>query len=284
MKTIYPDFMFNWEMYKDSYIKKNVEKFGSGMGDQFFNHLYSSVSKVRLFEIEDKVKSLLALTKTPTKNVDIHLPFDPMFLDISFTKEELQAYGYDVRCDWVQGIILSIGNFIRSDTQEVAGTGLRLSFQSLRDGMLYHDTINRNPNLKDEYKYFNISIKGHEGTDKALNNFIHLFSLNVLNFINDPLVDLIYIKRGRVNSEKRARKKKIPMPSGYRVRLNGEIRKYVNSITKREHSGFSHRFWVRGHFRTLRSPRYKENQGKRIWIPPYQKGEGILVEKPYRLK
>jgi hypothetical protein len=44
---------------------------------------------------------------------------------------------------------------------------------------------------------------------------------------------------------------------------------------------YSHAFWVRGHWRTLTAERYKEARGKRMWILPYVKGSGLLIEKTY---
>ena len=44
---------------------------------------------------------------------------------------------------------------------------------------------------------------------------------------------------------------------------------------------FNYSFWVRGHFRQLKSDRYSKK--KRIFIAPYIKGEGVLVDKLYSL-
>lgn len=46
----------------------------------------------------------------------------------------------------------------------------------------------------------------------------------------------------------------------------------------------SHAFWVRGHYRHLKSERFKNKQGQMIWIPPYIKGNGELLDKVYEMK
>jgi hypothetical protein len=47
----------------------------------------------------------------------------------------------------------------------------------------------------------------------------------------------------------------------------------------------THAWSVRGHWRTLRDPEHwrPENVGKKIWVPNYKKGKGILFEKHYEL-
>lgn len=47
--------------------------------------------------------------------------------------------------------------------------------------------------------------------------------------------------------------------------------------------GYSHKFWVRGHFRWLRAERYGENIGKKLWIAPFIKGKGVMLHKEYDL-
>ena len=47
---------------------------------------------------------------------------------------------------------------------------------------------------------------------------------------------------------------------------------------------YTHRFWVRGHFRVLKDKKWKKSQGKKIWIVPFIKGEGVLIKKEYNVK
>jgi len=63
-----------------------------------------------------------------------------------------------------------------------------------------------------------------------------------------------------------------------------DTKDYVNELNSSGSFEYSHKFWVRGHFRSLRSERYKEKRGIRIWIPPFVKGKGILMGKSYRLR
>lgn len=44
---------------------------------------------------------------------------------------------------------------------------------------------------------------------------------------------------------------------------------------------YSHAFRVRGHWRTYTAERYKQVRGQRVWILPFVKGSGILIDKTY---
>ena len=73
----------------------------------------------------------------------------------------------------------------------------------------------------------------------------------------------------------------MPIPTRNIIKLSGVLKLYVDELKKNPVWHYNFRFFVRGHFRTLRNPRYGDNVGKRIWIPPYIKGKGLLIEKEY---
>ena len=108
-----------------------------------------------------------------------------------------------------------------------------------------------------------------------------MFVMNFLNFINSPEVSFVAVEHSRERNEKRIEQGKLPIPSRTVIRLNGVLKKYVEEIKRNPIWHYNYRFFVRGHFRTLRAERYGENICKRLWIPPYIKGRGILIEKEY---
>jgi len=63
------------------------------------------------------------------------------------------------------------------------------------------------------------------------------------------------------------------------------LRRYISNLKSNGHIDYSHKFWVRGHWRTLKNEkRYKDSVGKKMWIKPFIKGKGILIDKKYELK
>ena len=82
---------------------------------------------------------------------------------------------------------------------------------------------------------------------------------------------------------KRILRGKLPIPSQKFIRVNGKLKIYLSELNSGKHFNYSHRFWVRGHFRTLRNDKWKNARGTKIWILPFIKGKGVLVDKIYEV-
>ena len=135
-----------------------------------------------------------------------------------------------------------------------------------------------------------------------------LFSKSILYFINPSFCLLSHqLLKNQVNTERRVSKGRYPLPSYNKIYVKGYLAKYLSQLESDElNTRFSHRFWVRGHFKRFwNKERYKRlydsyEKGKlknfegkqygvdegvlRIWVYPYIKGEGLLIEKGYQLK
>lgn len=116
-------FNFFWKASKEMAIVRKIkpEAIDSTLGGIsydgiiFDNAIADTLSKVKIFEIDDNIKKLLALTDAPKINDDeyIHLPFSNIFLDVQFTREELEDYGINpIYANLVRGIAVTRGNFI----------------------------------------------------------------------------------------------------------------------------------------------------------------------------
>ena len=106
-----------------------------------------------------------------------------------------------------------------------------------------------------------------------------------LNFVNNPEVEIIDSSLSREQTEKRARNKKVYIPQMSSIEVTGVVKRYINQLGSKGEFEMSHRYWVKGHFRTLRDEkRYGKNVGRRIWLCPYIKGVGVLIEKEYEVK
>ena len=119
---------------------------------------------------------------------------------------------------------------------------------------------------------------------RAERDFLRNFVMNFLDFLNEPNIKLVEIKRSEKSREKRIRKRKIPLPPSTVITLTGKLKEYVNQVKTGRHFSYSHSFWVRGHWREFKSDWYKQKKGQRTWIYPYVKGEGLLIDKRYQLE
>jgi len=121
-----------------------------------------------------------------------------------------------------------------------------------------------------------------EHQKKDLIKKIRVFIANFIDFLDEPDVKIVEIKRGTHN-EKRIIRGKIPMPPSCSVRITGKLKKYMDSMKTGRHFTYGHRFWVRGHWHHYYHPKWKAKVGTRRWIPPYVKGNGMLFNKYYVL-
>lgn len=138
------------------------------------------------------------------------------------------------------------------------------------DGSLYRKDIQRNVYSSPFQKDFR---------DKII-----MFVMNFIDFLNDPEVELRQVVRTEKSNLKRKKKNKLPLPSSNIVVIKGKLYEYVNALKSHKHFSYSHRFWVRGHWRLLLDEKWKYKRGTKIWIPPFIKGEGILITKTYRIE
>lgn len=266
-------------------------------GELFQQGIINSILECHLFEISDDVKRLLSMTKTPNQNDIVKAPFRTIFLDVGFKKEEMAKLGIKLGYDEIIGIMVSEGfvvvkqdgmeeqKLVDLEMQKV-GSDLRITICSFRKETgkeLWFDVFTENVNINPEYQSHGFQVTRCDHTDQNARKFIHLFVLNFLNFLNDPEVSLVTVERDEVRNVKRLHKGKLPIPERKIIRITGKMKIYLDELRKNPVWHYHYRFWVRGHFRTLRNERYGENVGRRKWIFPYIKGKGLLVESIYKI-
>jgi len=107
--------------------------------------------------------------------------------------------------------------------------------------------------------------------------------MNFLDFLQNPEVEVVEVQRAPSTREEWAQKKRgLLLPKNV-VRVTGVLKRYVKKLKRGRKFTYSHRFWVRGHWRHLTSPVFKYKRGLKVWIPPFVKGSGLLIDKTYKL-
>jgi hypothetical protein len=257
-----------------------------GTTDSFIQHINGALKSSVIFEIDDNIKKLLVLTDAPVNNDELKLPFPFIFLDVKFTKEELAQLGVEIDAEDFTGILGSEGVMVNTrDDKTVVGRNLRLSTAThlIKDNEeIWFDTFNENINLNEDWKGFNVKTIRSEVSDKKVRKFIHRFFINFLYFINNPEVEYREHKRSPESQARRIRKGMPLIPSTFSVNVTGKLLKYVDEAISQGIFEYSHKFRVRGHWRELVSNYFKNN--KKVFIPPYIKGSGILIEKNYIIR
>lgn len=234
------------------------------------------ITNFHIFELEPKIKEALLRTKN---NINEHrnLPFPKVFLDC-----ELELDGF-----FIYGLLLYDMDLIKKDDLELSN--YPLDHDIILSGYAFNSNDIRNETQASLAHVFFALRTADKFESKSISEKSRIklreFVVNFIDFINNPEVELVTTRRTDEQNKKRVMRGKIPIPSAVSIKLNGILKQYLNQfVTGQQHKGFSHRFWIRGHFRNLKSQRYKESKGKKIWILPYIKGQGFLIKKKYDIQ
>jgi len=231
---------------------------------------YTEISKMQTdffkdfqkFTVDNKVIEKLSPEYTSNKVFMRKLPFNSLII-LNTIK--------------VKGIIfrgIQLGTFINDDKKEDIKI---IALVQTGDDERYTYTRRYFTNLLHD-KYILKDDTWSKQDDKVL-KYLKLFCCNFLDFLNNPDVDIVDINFSKDRNIKRLKKGKCFLPDYKDIRISGSLKKYFDDFSLNSKANYSHRFWVRGHFRTLKSERYGGNVNKRLWITPYIKGEGILINK-----
>lgn len=205
----------------------------------------------KVFDVSPTLTKLLDMTKAkPRPLSEMFFPFPTIFINTTLK---------------VSGDVLVHGIFIES----VAGRPVVFCCFNTKgdeDFGMYHIVLE--------------DVKKCSGDARRVYDFI----MNFLDFLNDPEVQYVKCRYEREPIQHKVRTLRPLRPAKRKIRITGTLKRYLRQFSKGQHSKIKCRFWVRGHFRTLRSTWYKEMRGKRVWIPPYIKGEGILINRNYKVK
>lgn len=225
----------------------------------------------KIFKISKEITKLLLLTKNNFRP-KYFSPFKSIFLDCHIDYREREVIN---------------GMLIQEVTSKIRETGeyrrdidvfLFIERTDSKKVLFIQYPLNKRDGQKmDEVTYI-------YNFDKPNSKDIALFAVNFLDFVNNPEIELVTVERTNEQNQKRIKRGKLPMPPHVFVNVTGKLKIYLNELQDGGHFSYNYRFWVRGHFRTLRNERrYKNKVGTKIWIVPYIKGKGILIDKVYNV-
>ena len=241
--------------------------------------VFGLMKESKYFEIPDNVNLLLQNTSNKVRKV--RMPHYIMFLDFSIV-----IYDKIFHSMLITDLISLSEKFGKNDLPQKIDV---MSFFSCEEGIGWVKTDLLKPS-RDKYI-------------KKLQEYL----MNFIDFVNEEDVKLMFKERTDKNTERRIQRGKLPLPSFNKIYLVGYLKKYLENLESQEiNTRFSHRFWVRGHFRRywdkdkyknlyekykkgelkkFEGKKYKFDEGTlRVWVYPYIKGDGILINKGYKLK
>lgn len=325
----------------------------SETSEEWKMRLSLSLRLCKIFQLTEEEKKLMLLNNPP-KDVEkiIRLPFNPIFIDVEFTREEVKQFlGFDIPYPKIIGLLISERNLLTPyrysslvqglkaegittepcsacgktgphnkyvlprpyfdrhicmDCADILGASevfpevepigriLSYDFFCTEDDTRDYRGIKNFKSTYYTFKTFTKEVWLNPGViynhpsphvPYKIQKFLHAFTLNVLHFIHDPEVEVLEIPSNSQRDMKRMSRGKAPIPNRIIIKLKGQLRVYMDKIVHdKTFFTYSHRFYVRGHYRTYRNPRYKNAYGKTIFIEPFVKGQGRLIDRRYLLE
>jgi len=238
--------------------------------EAFLNSLHG----IKFFYVDENIMKYLSPNYTTNKIGIRNMPFDRFILLNSFELVGQKIKGM-IFTKFLDEVTLkeTIGAYFI--VERYGGTKI----QTYNFGIEYNGTDIKEHNLQTNDK----DLKWNREDAKLIKEAKILFC-NFLDFLNHPEVISIKVERTEEQNKKRIKRGKPPLPSYNFIKVTGQLKNYVDSLNDGSNFSYSHKFWVRGHFRTLRdNQRYGDKAGTKIWIPPFVKGQGMLIEKAYNV-
>lgn len=230
------------------------------------------------FLLPDGIADLLSLTDASDFDQDAHLPFPKIWLDGKFRFEERTYFGI-LAAETHEGgppIPVSKGDAERGGARQITLATVYEDAHGTKGLIGIENVLSKNrKHLRLDF-YTKVSKSELRDIGGVLQNW--------LNLLDSPQIETESRELSRRDQDMHQRATGTKAPSRIvHVRiLDRELLRAVDKF-RAGRARYSHAFWVRGHWRTLHAARYKENVGRRLWIAPYVKGDGILVEKAYQV-
>ncbi len=226
--------------------------------------------KTKIFHIDDDLGIALEMTNNTFYNR--HLPFDNMFFEYNLKVNKLNIFAFHIFKDkW--GI--NIRCYFK-DSKSIGRQDVTFFDKWYESEIEEAKLLNKQ---KEIAKNSGVPQPIKEKEEKIIRSFF----CNFIDFLNTPDVEIVTVDRTKEQNEKRILRGKLPTPTQIFIRVTGKLKIYLSELNSCNHFNYSHRFWVRGHFRTLRSEKWKNARGTKIWIVPFIKGKGVLVDKYYEV-
>ena len=284
----------------------------------FVKSMEVSFGRAKPFTLNEDLKEMLIRTDG-TKEID-KIPFDDIFIDVHFDVSGFKERQFDFLITDVYGILISKvkggyvtdANNITDAMQEKVKGDIFFSkkvspetkeksvafLNGLEGYKVYILAVDKDENdIKgygfntinivnkgDIYKDWNATVSTHQ---PKIRNFILNFLSNFFNLVNHEDSDFEFVEKeySPAKNKRRMRQGGLPVPKSRVIVPVGQLRQYINKMKDNPAFSYTHRWWVRGHWRILRDKkRFKEKAGKKMWIKPFIKGQGILIDKQYEVK
>ena len=291
---------------KERQLKHKMRSQYNLMQDQPDGYVYGAYEKLlretTVFKVPLKITNSLLRTKLPNdlnRHQEIRLPKDNIFIEstvkLDYRKYDCNIFGIHILDSPLTNLtrIKNPNLFERIiETTTFDGkkfTDVKQLFDfidkcgNLRAFKVIHvethpsQYINTVQNIHILWKPEHKVVDRLRGPEKVMRDFI----FNYVLFVNNPEVDFIYRETPVKANQKRLAQGRIPKPDYAVIKLKGQLKKVVNQTPSFSSGKKNRAHEVRGHWRNFYNDKYTNMKGKRRWIYPFVRGEGIAVSRNY---
>lgn len=262
---------------------------------------YDSLSEAHRFEFNDDVSFLLTMTDNEL-NGDYHLPYPLTFIDCNFTIPDIRgdvvyhgillteydriaigpSKGGDMLYEIVTGHLpIEIAHVDMSIISATAfihfnGRYVDVKYPLSTDAKAITKAVNEVLRTKGYKEMGSLETSMFAKKEHAA---LIAMTANFLDLLNTHDVAVGHVPQSKATTGKNNN----PNPPRHVVRLSLPLQEYVKGMRRGQNIPYDHAFWVRGHWKHWKAERFAASgkQGTKTWTPPYVKGRGILVRKPY---
>ncbi len=279
------DDMKSYQVFK-LLTNKTEEQSTKKENKEGFNSINSILKNAKCFQVPEKINLMLLNTKNRVSKIRLPHPF--MFLDTTIVVYDRTYYG------------ILLGDIIQLREMVERGKIDNKEIRDLEDNIVIQTFYEEGKKVGwDKFDLY----------DEKVNKYVRKlqeYVMNVICFLNSEDIRIVFRERTEKNRQRRIQNDRVPLPSSNKIKVIGYLKKYLDKLeSENEGTKFNHRFWVRGHFRHFWDKRYdslykkykngdlKGVEGKqymidgsgslKLWIYPYVKGQGILINKGYGL-
>lgn len=230
-------------------------------------HSFFDCEDFRVMEVKDDLYSVLK--HTDNKLFYRHCPYGSFFINREFRYKDLIAKGV---------LVIDLDQEKHLDVSKQKD--LYIAFLAI-------DKDFPNSEYSSYFKLSEIDVKitgetmskSEEHNLNMLQHNISIFVVSLIDFINSEKEVEYIIQHYHEQNKKRKLKGKTRIPTTVYIKLHSTLQLYAEDFHQKTMLKYSHKFIVRGHFKHLLSKIYKQARGRKIWIRPFWKGEGIKIKK-----
>lgn len=274
--------------YANFLIYEDTKFSGKGYSLVWKSIISPIIENGKIFEIDESVTSIL----NNTHSTMTEAPFNHIILNCRILIEDRIYYG------------LMFTKYFINNTEPPGLVGESEIDGDLKDGFFscYSELDKKDRERKLHLDFFDVgNVLCPERKNNKYQKRLISFFYSFCNFINEPEVTVVDTVLNPKNNKRRSDRGTMPLPANKIIRISGMLKKYVSEYSEGMYRGLSHRFIVRGHFMHFRDEKiynklYKIPEEELIkrgyqksggiikkWLKPFQKGEGILVDKTYKV-